>query len=189
MRYRTIVADPPWPYPAGFAKTKGGRVADGTARRDHAALPYAAMSLDAIKALPVSEMADGDAWLWLWTTNRYLPESFSVARAWGFEYRQMFVWHKNDGHPRFPATIAPNRAEYLLVCACGMPKRSNALASNVIDVPFNPQTFSHSQKPDAVLDQIEYACPGPYLEMFARRARFGWDYYGDESLGTVEMVA
>jgi len=32
----------------------------------------------------------------------------------------------------------------------------------------------------------EKASPGPYLEMFARRARFGWDYWGDQSLGTAE---
>ena len=27
------------------------------------------------------------------------------------------------------------------------------------------------------------------LELFARRARFGWDYWGDQSLGTAEMDA
>jgi N6-adenosine-specific RNA methylase IME4 len=187
--YRTIVVDPPWPYPEGFASNRGGRYADGTSGAAHIApLPYAAMTLAAIQALPVDTLAHDDgAWLWLWTTNRYLPDSFSVARAWGFEYRQTVVWHKTDGHPRFPATIAPNRAEYLLVCARGKPKRSEALPSNVIEVPFNPQTFSHSQKPDAVLDHIERACPGPYVELFARRARFGWDYWGDQSLETVQL--
>jgi N6-adenosine-specific RNA methylase IME4 len=37
------------------------------------------------------------------------------------------------------------------------------------------------------VDLAERTSPGPYLEMFARRARFGWDYHGDESLGTAEM--
>lgn len=46
----------------------------------------------------------------------------------------------------------------------------------------------HSVKPDAFLDMVEAALPGPYLEMFARRARFGWDYWGDESLGTAEIA-
>jgi N6-adenosine-specific RNA methylase IME4 len=36
---------------------------------------------------------------------------------------------------------------------------------------------------------VEQVSPEPRLEMFARRARFGWDYYGDESLGTAKMVA
>jgi N6-adenosine-specific RNA methylase IME4 len=45
----------------------------------------------------------------------------------------------------------------------------------------------HSAKPEAFLDIVEQVSPGPYLEMFARRARFGWDYWGNESLGTATM--
>ena len=47
----------------------------------------------------------------------------------------------------------------------------------------------HSAKPEAFLDVVESVSPSPRLEMFARRARFGWDYWGDESLGTAEVVA
>jgi N6-adenosine-specific RNA methylase IME4 len=47
----------------------------------------------------------------------------------------------------------------------------------------------HSGKPDSFCDLVERASPGPYLEMFARRARFGWDYYGDESLQTAQVPA
>ena len=45
----------------------------------------------------------------------------------------------------------------------------------------------HSAKPDGFLDVVERVSPGPYLELFARRARFGWDYAGNGSLGTVEL--
>jgi N6-adenosine-specific RNA methylase IME4 len=45
----------------------------------------------------------------------------------------------------------------------------------------------HSAKPDAFYDLVEAVSPGPYLELFARRARFGWSYWGDESLGTADM--
>jgi N6-adenosine-specific RNA methylase IME4 len=45
----------------------------------------------------------------------------------------------------------------------------------------------HSAKPDAMLDMVESVSPGPYVELFARRARFGWDYWGDQSLGTAEL--
>jgi hypothetical protein len=31
--------------------------------------------------------------------------------------------------------------------------------------------------------------PAPRVELFARRARFGWDYWGNESLGAAEMAA
>jgi N6-adenosine-specific RNA methylase IME4 len=31
--------------------------------------------------------------------------------------------------------------------------------------------------------------PGPYLEMFSRRARFGWDVWGNEVDSHIEMDA
>jgi N6-adenosine-specific RNA methylase IME4 len=59
----------------------------------------------------------------------------------------------------------------------------------VLAIDTNPARLKHSQKPEAWLDHIETVSPGPYLELFARRARFGWDYWGDESLGTAEFAA
>jgi N6-adenosine-specific RNA methylase IME4 len=47
----------------------------------------------------------------------------------------------------------------------------------------------HSQKPEAFLDLVEQVSPGPYVELFARRDRLGWDTWGNESLGTAEMEA
>lgn len=45
---------------------------------------------------------------------------------------------------------------------------------------------AHSAKPDAFLDVVEQVSPGPYAELFSRRARFGWDYpIGDQALGGV----
>lgn len=152
-------------------------------------MPYAAMSVHEISLLPIGDMAEANAWLWLWTTNRYLHEAFHVAEAWGFVYGQTVVWHKSDGHPRFPSVVAPNRAEYLLVCKRGTPQRLSALASNVIDVPFYPGRYAHSEKPEAFLDHIESVCQGPYLELFARRNRLGWDTWGDEALEHVQVVA
>lgn len=48
---------------------------------------------------------------------------------------------------------------------------------------------AHSAKPEAFLDMVEQVSPGPYLEMFARRNRLGWDTWGNESLEHVEMEA
>jgi N6-adenosine-specific RNA methylase IME4 len=47
-----IVADPPWSYESGNS------------------LPYPTMDLQEIKAMPVAEIADENAILWLWTTIR-----------------------------------------------------------------------------------------------------------------------
>ncbi len=189
QKYQTIVADPPWPYPQGFLRNKGGRYGDGTNSVETVELAYKRLTFGEIKRdVPVPELADKDSWLWLWTTDRWLPFAFDVVKAWGFEYKQTFIWHKTDGHPRFPTTFAPIRSEYLLACKKGNPKRTGTVASNVVGVPFNPARMKHSQKPDAFLDLIESLCGGPYLEMFARRARLGWDTWGDEALGGTDLL-
>jgi N6-adenosine-specific RNA methylase IME4 len=98
------------------------------------------------------------------------------------------VWAKKGyGLGRFPRP----QHESLIVC------RRGTLPFNVADAgsvqhwkqPYENGARAHSAKPDGSIDLIERASPGPYLELFARRARFGWDYWGDESLGTAELSA
>lgn len=177
MKYRTIVADPPWEYPEGFA------LGPGHGQLEVRPLPYPAMSLSAIHELPVSDLADRDCRVFLWTTNRYLRASFSVLDAWGFNYRQTLVWHKLDAN--LPASVAPNSAEFVMVGTRGRPARLQPLPSAVISTT---RSGGHSAKPECWLDYFEQVSPGPYCELFARRARFGWDYWGDESLGTAQLA-
>lgn len=40
-----------------------------------------------------------------------------------------------------------------------------------------PRT-AHSEKPPAFLDLVERVSPGPYVELFARAPRLGWDSWG-----------
>lgn len=84
-----VYADPPWSY------SNQGRGAAG----NH----YATMSLDAIKALPIADLASPDAVLFLWATMPLLPEALDVGRAWGFEYKTCaFTWvkyHEASGKP------------------------------------------------------------------------------------------
>jgi N6-adenosine-specific RNA methylase IME4 len=183
-RFRTIVADPPWHYER-FARNVGGRYGDGTQEGwTVRTLPYGSMTVDQIKTLPVKGLADRDCRLFLWTTNRYLRDAFDIATAWGFGYRQMVVWHKTGNPNPWIGHIAPNHAEFLLVCSRGKPERLAHLPSNVLAVDANPARLQHSQKPDAFLDYIERVSPGPYAELFARRARLGWSYpIGDQALG------
>lgn len=178
--YRTIVADPPWPYEDGCVALGPGH----GELRPRQPLPYLGMSLDDIMALPVASLADADCRLFLWTTNRYLPASFKVLRAWEFDYAQTLVWHKTDVN--LVGSVAPNSAEYLLVATRGKPARLAALTTAVFSIP---RTGRHSQKPEAFLDHVERVSPGPYLELFARRQRLGWDTWGDEALNHVDLGA
>lgn len=178
MRYRTIVADPPWEY-------EDGNVALGPGHGDlrpRQPLPYPSMTLAEIVAL--RPPAHRDARLFLWTTNRYLHDAFYVVKAWGFEYRQTLVWHKTDVN--LAGSVAPNSAEFVLVATRGNPRRLAVMRSAVLAIP---RRGDHSQKPDAFMDEFQRISPGPYLELFSRRARLGWDTYGDEALHGLEAVS
>lgn len=168
--YRTIVADPPWDYDEGFVN--GPARGEGWSNRHR--LPYSAMPLEEIAALPVGKLASPDgAFAFLWTTNRYLPDAFDVLAAWGFRYRQCLIWHKGDASP-FPGAVAPNSAEFLLVGRRGGVKRSGTAPSSVI----GSMRGVHSAKPGAAYDLVERVSPGPYVELFARAPRLGWDAWG-----------
>jgi N6-adenosine-specific RNA methylase IME4 len=38
----------------------------------------------------------------------------------------------------------------------------------------------HSRKPEEFFELVERVSPGPYVELFARRPRYGWDVRGNE---------
>lgn len=187
MTFRCIVADPPWPFQ--WSAGKGGR------RRRETELGYRTMTVDEIAALPVVDLAAPEgAYLFLWATDEMYREgeAVRVARAWGFEpCSPTIIWSKpNFGLGTFPR---PSH-EPLLVCRRGKPapfRVNNAPSVQqwaLVRASHNGGRV-HSAKPDGALDLIERACDGPYVELFARRARFGWSYWGDQSLGTVEVAA
>jgi N6-adenosine-specific RNA methylase IME4 len=187
--YATIVADPPWSYPEGFAASVGGRWANGTSAMRRRRLPYPSMTVREISALPIASIAATDCRLFLWTTSRYLGDAFAVLASWGFAYAQTLVWHKTGNPTPFGGSVAPIHAEFVLVATRGRPTRRAALHSSVLAVDTNPAVLRHSQKPDAFLDYFEHVSPGPYLELFARRQRLGWDTWGHEALEHVAIEA
>lgn len=159
--YSTIVADPPWHYdevnPPNPATGYQG-----------AGLPYSSMTLGQIKALPVGELTT-DGRCFLWVTNRYLRYAWDVLEAWGFTAQdRTFVWCKE------PMGTLNVTTEFVLMGKKGRPDR----------MPWHGTTWfrwprkAHSAKPPAFLDLVESWCPGPYVELFARAPRLGWDSWG-----------
>jgi N6-adenosine-specific RNA methylase IME4 len=204
--YRTIVADPPWAMPAtgrttrgetdtrGVYTAKGGRKVDGTwwgrHRGGSVVLPYEAMDVEAIEGLPVGDLAEKDAHLYLWTTNRFLEEAYGVARVWGFRPAQVLVWAKPPMGVGFGGAFTTT-TEFVLFCRRGKLPHAARQDSSwwSWSRPYENGHIAHSAKPEAFIDLVEQVSPGPYVELFARRARFGWDYWGAESLGTAEMAS
>ena len=171
-RYRTIVADPPWDLAA---------VNSGWRTTSNVALPYGTMSLKEIADLDVGSLAAPAAHLYLWTVTSVLRHSFEIVEAWGFKPKQVLVWAKPGlgSGMRFRQNV-----EYVIFGSkgAGLP-----ITRRDVGTWHQWPRGEHSSKPEAFLDLVETISPGPYLELFARRARFGWDYAGDGSLGTVSI--
>ncbi len=180
MKYRTIVADPPWQMPSGGQRT-GFRQPGSPSL-----LPYEAMKVGQMASLPVVDLAEHDAHLYLWTINAFVEPSYKLARRWGFRPVTLLTWCKT---PRGlgPGGAFAQTSEFVLFC-----RRGQLRANHRVDTTWwnwkRPHN-NHSAKPEAFLDLVESVSPGPYLEMFARRNRLGWDTFGDESLPHVELLA
>lgn len=193
MKYRTIVADPPWPYEDGFAwSTWGGHLNKAGIRTLKGPpvktfLPYPSMTVSDLCDLSIGSLAERDARLFLWTTNRHLPSAFAVLQAWGFTYRQALVWDKRPNFNRLGGSVAPIAAEFLLIATQGSPKRLGRWPCSVITAR-KPRS-THSAKPEVFIDMVEQVSPGPYVELFSRRHRLGWDVWGNESANTATLEA
>lgn len=172
--FSTILADPPWRF-----ANRTGKVAPEHRRLDR----YSTMSLDAIKALPVQQVAAKNAHLYLWVPNALLPEGMEVMRAWGFRYVSNIIWAKRriDGGPdgRGVGFYFRNVTEIILFGVRGSMRtlRPGRSQVNMIET----RKREHSRKPDEQYDLIERCSPGPFLEMFARHPRPNWQVWGDES--------
>lgn len=194
MRYRTIVADPPWDVKAGPA-SGSYKVVDGVqvwnlASKKSRDLAYPSMTLEEIMALPLRELSEEDAHLYLWTTNGYLPQAFQVLQAWGFNYSTTLVWAKNPFGGGGLGGAWRISTEYLLFARRGSLKATGQHIGTWFNFKreYNehgkPQ---HSRKPSSFFQLIESVSPGPYLEMFARRERPGWDLWGNEAPNAIEI--
>ncbi len=182
MRYRCIVADPPW------QQTMTGRRSRVKGGPASAVLPYPTMTLGAIKALPVWDRAEVGAHLWLWTTNEFLQAGFEVMEAWGFKYLAPVHWIKPSGIGNWFV----HRTQTVLfgyMGRCQFPLER--YLPNVIETGCPSE---HSAKPDATYRYIERISPGPRLELFARPwtpmfpKRDGWDVWGNEMQSDVELT-
>lgn len=79
--------------------------------------------------------------------------------------------------------------EALIVCRRGsLPFQvRNAGSVQEWKFPYERGARAHSRKPEGAMDLIEQASPGPYVELFSRRHRLGWDVWGNESANTAEL--
>jgi len=162
-KWRAILADPPWAF-----ETRGG--GNDRAPENH----YPTMSLTALENLPIMQIAADDAVLFLWVTSDRIKNAPRLMHGWGFELvSTAFVWVKEG--PAGLGYWTRKGAEICLLGKRGSPKRLSGGVEEVIRAPRGP----HSQKPAEVRERIEALVPGPYVELFARDVREGWDVWGN----------
>lgn len=178
--FRVITADPPWDFKSN-SKAKPGR----NARRH-----YQTMSLAEIRAMPVEQFAADNAILFFWITGPLLVVGahIPIMLAWGFEPTAMgFDWIKLNkrASPHFftqrdiftgGGFTTRKNAEYVVIGKRGRSVRENAGVSSVLISPIR----EHSRKPEDFHRRVEQYTTGPYLELFGRQRRDGWEVRGNE---------
>ena len=173
-KYGTILADPPWRF-----NNRSGKIAPEHKRLNR----YDTLSLDQIKEIPVPIVAAEKSHLYLWIPNALLPEGLEVMKAWGFEYKTNMIWHKirKDGGPdgRGVGFYFRNTTEIILFGIRGRIRTLSPGRSQVNIIKTRKQ--EHSRKPDELYGIIEKCSTGPYLELFARGKRAGWDVFGNQT--------
>lgn len=184
-KYKTIVIDPPWKYKTlgQFGKTlkhrknrdKGlSRFGAGSIAR------YGSMSFDELKKLPINKLADDNSHIYIWTTNKFIEEAFSLCRVWGFDPKTVITWtkiRKSDNQPSMKMGYYYRGATEH--CIFGV-KGSLRLKGKAASTALLTHRTSHSEKPQEFYDLVEEQSYPNRLDFFARKKRIGWDVFGNE---------
>lgn len=197
--YRVILLDPSWAYATRSAK------GDGRSANRH----YKTMKLAEMKTLPVADLAAKNCVMFMWVIDTHLPQALDLIRHWDFTFKTVgFYWSKTnrdgtdfmgmgfwtragteqvwtavfdpltDPEPDFtdPLVEALQMPHQAFLATRGAPKRVSKNVRRLIQSPRR----EHSRKPEDIHERIEALVDGPYLELFARKSRPGWDTWGNE---------
>ncbi len=173
-QFRTILADPPWQF-----QNSTGKMAPEHKRLHR----YPTLVHQDILDLPVEQLAAEKSHLYLWCPNALIAEGLEVMSAWGFEYKTMLTWYKTrkDGGPdgRGVGFYFRNVTEMILFGIRGKDNRTLQPGRTQTNIIVKPRR-EHSRKPDEQYPLIEACSPGPFVELFARKAQPGWKAWGNQ---------
>ena len=175
QKFRTVLADPPWQF-----QNRTGKMAPEHKRLNR----YPTMDLEAIKNMPVQEVLEDTAHLYLWVPNALLADGLEVMKAWGFTYKTNLIWYKvrKDGGPdrRGVGFYFRNVTEMVLFGVRGKNARTLPPGRSQENIIVSRKR-EHSRKPDEQYQLIESCSPGPFLEIFARGPREQWTVWGNQA--------
>lgn len=163
-KYGTILIDPPWMY----------EYDSGIGMHPN----YDLLSNEEIIALPISDIAQDNCLLLLWTTNTHLPIAIKCVEKWGFKYKTIMTWDKL----RSSAGIwLKGQTEHIIIGAKGKvsPPSITGIGTKWTSLIRFERT-EHSKKPFLQYKLGEELGPEPRIEIFARLKLEGWDAWGNE---------
>ena len=170
-KFKTVVVDPPWPLmPLGLSIPAPGR------SYRYQELPYQTMGIDEIRALPIPQCLEDDAFVFLWTVNKFVFDCRDMLEQWGLRYSFLMTWVKSKGM-QTPVTPCFN-SEFIVVGRKGSPQWQDIQR-------FSTGNFwersHHSEKPEGFYDLLRRVTPGPRLDIFGRRRIAGFQSWGNDA--------
>ncbi len=180
MKYGAILADPPWEYAMQSAK--------GYAKSPEA--HYRTMSAEALRALPVGQLAGPDCLLFMWSTWPHLPQALDLLKAWGFAYVTGGSWLKRTQNWKIAfgtGYVLRSATEPYLVGKLNRPQIRSRSERNLIIAPEIPDSIEairreHSRKPPQMREMISRLLPQVHCcELFAREPWDGHTVWGNEA--------
>lgn len=178
-KYQIIYADPPWSYP----KTGGTKNSRGMAKQF-----YNTMSPEGMKNLPVQSIAEDNCALLMWATYPKLPEAIKLMESWGFEYFSVaFTWVKKTRTGKDFFGMGYWTRANPEVCLLGFKGKMKPQSHAIRNLLYS-EVREHSSKPPEVRDAIVGLFGDiPRVELFARQKTNGWDVWGNEVEGGIEL--
>ena len=188
MKFKTIVADPPWKY-----KGRGPASAKEHRPNSYGAAPsseerYGAMTMDELKQLPINNITEDKAHLYLWVTNAFIERGWKLCKDWGFEPKTVVTWgklRKADGQPSMKTGYYFRGAtEHFIFATKGNLRLKDKAVEPTL---FLSERLPHSVKPEWFYELVDRCSFADKLEMFARRERNGWDCFGNQVENSINL--
>ena len=122
MKFRVIVADPPWSFSDSLKMSDVKRGAQAN---------YDVMTIKDIEALPVKNLiSPTGSILALWVPSSLLQEGLNTMKSWGFSHKQTYIWVKT----KKPESISQEMRKTIL-------KLSKMVARKAFRLDGKPMTF------------------------------------------------
>ena len=188
-KYTTIVVDTPWAYTdkLGSKQAVDGNTTGMYGGVRSAEAHYGTLTIPEVATLPIPDLAEKNAHLYVWVTNAFMDEAYDLIKGWGFKPKTIVTWVKTRNgivEAEKPEDCAfgmgfyyRNMTEHAILAVRGSLK---PLSHSIRNVVFAPRG-EHSAKPNEAYEVFASVSPGPRLDMFARQPREGFELWGNQA--------